>query len=222
MDSTNATPKNRKKVIFITLAVILAVLFILPIATRKNVSRDGVYTDKEYVALYLKKYHELPCNFITKDGYTYYKNHSISADGKTIGGDTHVNTSELTSFGVKSNVSLKECDIRGETYALNNRGTLRLVYTCNRSNVRVFYTNNHYVSYTELTSFALNAVSNVFWIVFALYAASLVAICVVRSVKNKPALVEAKNDVQEADAIEAVDAQLLEGESENQENGPEN
>ena len=112
----------------------------------------------------------MPPNYITKDGYKYLYDNGISYSGYIIGGDSHFNDGKLNDNGVSSQTKLKECDIADNQYNIaNHRGTLRLVYTCNRKNVRVFFTSDHYNSYTELSHFKLQLTSNIFWIIFAIY-----------------------------------------------------
>jgi hypothetical protein len=55
--------------------LILFVLFWLPIVTTKRVSLNKEYISVDQVALYLKTYHELPSNYITKYGKDYASNH---------------------------------------------------------------------------------------------------------------------------------------------------
>ena len=106
--------------------------------------RDGWYTTKEDVALYLHLYGELPGNFLTKnearalgwsggglDGY---------ADGKSIGGDRFGNYEGLLPDG-----SYHECDLN--TMHASSRGAERLVYS---DDGRIYYTDDHYESFTLL------------------------------------------------------------------------
>ena len=171
--------KCKKKFKTITV-IVLIVLFIMPFVTKIRVDRDGEYTTKEDVALYIMTYHELPPNYITKYGIDYAKNHDIEIDDCIMGGDTHFNTAQFVQFGVSESTKLKECDIAGPNYDITGkRGAQRLVYTCNTDNVKVFYTYNHYSTFSELTSFDLNLTSNVFWIIFGVYTASLIAFYIV-------------------------------------------
>ncbi len=149
---------KRQIPILITMGIIMLILLILPMATNKNVAIDGKYTSKENVSLYLMKYHELPKNYITSSA----RNSSGYATGDTseliVGGDTHWNTGELSDFGISDDASLKECDIYFDGYSNGisstpARGVLRLVYTANTDDVRVFYTDDHYATYKEITRF---------------------------------------------------------------------
>lgn len=169
---------SKKKMLQFIIVGLLVLLFLLPILTTKHVKQDYEYVNKEDVALYIKTYHELPSNYIT--------NYGIETSGgrgdltnKIVGGDTHWNTGSLSDFRINQNSHLKECDIKGENYDIeNNRGILRLVYTTNVKNVRVFYTDSHYApgSYEEITTFQLQLTSVIFWIIFAVYLGGCVTL----------------------------------------------
>lgn len=139
---------NQKKIILVIIvSIIFIVLFLITIATKRRVYLGNEYIDKYDVALYLKEYRELPLNYITIDGKRYADKHNINIDNYIIGGDTHWYEEELyTNYGIDSNITLKECDIKGKTYNTNNdgRGSYRLVYTTNQNTVRVFFTDSHY------------------------------------------------------------------------------
>lgn len=190
----NFYSKNRKNFLLITI-LLLVILFAMPFITTKRMNINSACTQKEDVALYIMQHHELPPNYITKDGYTYIKNHNITIDADTkIGGDTHVNNGKLSKFGVSNNAKLKECDIAETSYTLDARGSYRLVYTCNTKNVRVFYTSDHYSTFNELTHFKLQLTRNIFWIIFACYAVAFIIfyirIAVLRKKQHKQVLIE--------------------------------
>lgn len=106
--------------------------------------RDGLYTSKEDVALYLHLYGELPQNFITKNearalgwsggGLDDY------APGCSIGGDRFGNYEGLLPDG-----SYHECDI--DTMHASSRGAKRIVYS---DDGYIYYTDDHYESFTLL------------------------------------------------------------------------
>lgn len=161
--------KNKKKMLLFS-TIFLVIFFFLPIITTKRMNINEFYNTKEDVALYIMQYHELPKNFVTKYGKDYMKNHNYDSTGFIMGGDTHLNTGQLSSYGIGYWVSLKECDVAGSTYQLNgNRGAERLVYTCNSEDVRVFYTYDHYETFTELTYVQLQPTRNVFLVWFIFY-----------------------------------------------------
>ena len=113
-----------------------------PAATRE-VARDGEYTSKDDVARYIKQFGSLPRNFITKSqaralGWRGGPLESY-APGKSIGGDRFGNYERRLPPD-----SYRECDIdtRGKP-----RGAKRLVFTSGR---RVYYTDDHYKTFTEV------------------------------------------------------------------------
>ena len=161
---------KHKKIILIGTLISFFILLLLPICTIRTMKINSPYTQKEDVALYLMQYHELPPNYITHYGYKYMRDNKIPFDNYIIGGDTHYNDGKLCENGISKETQLKECDIINNDYSLNkSRGKLRLVYTCNTNNIRVFYTTDHYNSYEELSKFKLQLTSNVFWIIFGIY-----------------------------------------------------
>jgi hypothetical protein len=114
-----------------------------------QIDRDGEYTSKEDVALYLHIYGVLPRNFITKseakklgwpggglDDYVY---------GGCIGGDKFSNF-EGSLPRIKG-ITYKECDI--DTMHKNKRGVKRLIYSSGGS---IYYTPDHYNTYELLYS----------------------------------------------------------------------
>ena len=108
------------------------------------IAEDGSYTTKEDVSLYLYPYGHLPGNFITKaDARALgWEGGSLEpyAPGKCIGGDRFGNLEKLLPTGA----SYHECDIN--TLGASARGAERLVY----SDKCIYYTNDHYESFTLL------------------------------------------------------------------------
>ena len=110
----------------------------------KTLDPEGSYTTKEDVALYIHLYGELPRNFMTKSearalgwsggGLDKY------ADGMCIGGDRFGNYEGLLPKG-----SYRECDI--DTLHASSRGAKRLIYS---DDGRIYYTGDHYASFTLL------------------------------------------------------------------------
>ncbi|MBQ7700172.1 MAG: ribonuclease [Clostridia bacterium] len=113
----------------------------------ERLPKDGSYTRKEDVALYLKFYGKLPSNFITKedakklgwpggglDGY---------ADGKCIGGDYFGNYDG--KLPKKQGRKYYECDI--DTLGADSRGDKRIVYS---NDGLIFYTGDHYETFEQL------------------------------------------------------------------------
>lgn len=106
------------------------------------IDKDGQYTTPEEVAEYIHTFGTLPSNFITKkeanrlgwsggDLYRY-------ADGKSIGGDRYGNYENKLPKG-----NYKECDVN---YHGGKRGAERLVF----SDTAIYYTDDHYKTFTQL------------------------------------------------------------------------
>lgn len=98
---------------------------------------DGIYDSKEDVALYIHTYGRLPKNYITKN---QYKSQGKPRD-KCCGGDRFYNNEGLLPAGY----TYYECDI--DTLGTTNRGSKRIVWTTSGI---VYYTSNHYASFTKL------------------------------------------------------------------------
>ena len=116
-------------------------------AKNQILAKDGSYTSKDDVALYLYLYGDLPQNFITKkeaqklgwsggglDDYAY---------GKCIGGDYYGNYEGL--LPEKKGRSYHECDI--DTLHKKSRGAKRIVYS---TDGLIYYTDDHYESFELL------------------------------------------------------------------------
>jgi guanyl-specific ribonuclease Sa len=108
------------------------------------IDRDGTYTSKDDVALYLYTYGELPDNFITKKEAQAlgWSGGSLEpyAPGKCIGGDKFGNYE-----GVLPQNSYHECDI--DTLGAKSRGAKRIVYSDDGD---IYYTQDHYESFELL------------------------------------------------------------------------
>ncbi len=110
-----------------------------------SVEKDGSYTSPEDVAAYIHTFGTLPANFITKSeaqklGWVSAEGNLWDvAPGRSIGGDRFGNYEELLPEG-----SYRECDVN---YSGGFRGSERLIYGEDGS---VYYTNDHYKSFTQL------------------------------------------------------------------------
>ena len=110
-----------------------------------TVDEDGEYTAPEDVALYIHTFGHLPDNFITKNqardlGWDNSRGNLWDvAPGKSIGGDRFGNYEGLLPDG-----SYRECDVN---YEGGYRGAARLISGQDGS---VYYTNDHYKSFTQL------------------------------------------------------------------------
>lgn len=115
--------------------------------TEEALDRDGTYTSKEDVALYLYLYGELPKNFITKGEAEKlgWEGGSVEkyAPGKSIGGDKFGNREGL--LPKKSGRQYYECDI--DTLGKNSRGAKRIVFS---NDGLIYYTDDHYETFELL------------------------------------------------------------------------
>lgn len=111
------------------------------------IDKNGTYTTKDEVALYIREYGKLPSNFITKDearalgwqsgGLEKY------APGKCIGGDVFGNREGL--LPEKAGRVYYECDIG--TLGADSRGAKRIVFS---NDGLIYYTEDHYDSFSLL------------------------------------------------------------------------
>ena len=115
--------------------------------TESAIDKNGSYTSKEDVALYIHTYGKLPKNFITKKeaealgwsggGLDAY------ADGKSIGGDRFGNREGLLPKA--KGRTYTECDI--DTMHKKSRGAKRIVFS---NDGLIYYTGDHYETFTLL------------------------------------------------------------------------
>lgn len=112
------------------------------------VDEEGVYSSKEEVALYLLTYEKLPNNFITKEkaedlGWQSDQGNLWDVtDQMSIGGNKFGNREKLLPS--KEGRVYYECDIN---YTGGYRNAERIVYS---NDGLIFYTNDHYESFTQL------------------------------------------------------------------------
>ena len=117
----------------------------LPLADSTAINEYGAYSSPEKVAEYIHTYGKLPGNFITKNdardlGWDNSRGNLWDvAPGKSIGGDRFGNYEGLLPEG-----RYRECDVN---YTGGYRGAERLIYGEDGS---VWYTNDHYQSFTQL------------------------------------------------------------------------
>lgn len=111
-----------------------------------NVVEDGQYCTVDEVAAYIKEFHKLPSNYITKKQARDlgWKGGPLKeyAPGKSIGGDTFTNRQHILP---DSNYKYIECDIDANG---TSRGAKRIVY--NSGDFKVYYTDNHYKTFKEI------------------------------------------------------------------------
>ena len=112
-----------------------------------ELDEDGTYNSKEDVSLYLHLYDHLPSNYITKNeardlGWTG-GSVEVYAPGCAIGGDRFGNREGL--LPEKEGRTYTECDI--DTVGRSSRGPKRIVFS---NDGLVYYTEDHYESFTQL------------------------------------------------------------------------
>ena len=111
-----------------------------------SVVEDGEYISVDEVSSYIKEFHKLPSNFITKKEAQSLGWHGGPlkeyAPGKSIGGDTFTNRQHILP---ESDDKYIECDINANG---TSRGSERIVY--NSGNFKVYYTPDHYDSFVEV------------------------------------------------------------------------
>jgi guanyl-specific ribonuclease Sa len=114
--------------------------------TQLNITEDGEYISVDEVAAYIKQYHKLPSNYITKKeaqalGWQGGPLKSY-APGKSIGGDVFTNRQGILPHSEKKYI---ECDIDANG---TSRGAKRIVYST--ENYKVYYTDDHYNTFKEV------------------------------------------------------------------------
>ena len=112
-----------------------------------KVEKNGTYTSKQQVALYVHEYHKLPPNYITKKearklGWPQKGTLDKIAPGKSIGGDYFGNAEK--KLPENKGTKYTECDI---DYIKGNRGPKRIVFD-NHGNI--YYCGDHYNTFEKL------------------------------------------------------------------------
>ncbi len=114
--------------------------------TNVTVIESGEYVSVDEVATYIKQFHKLPSNYITKKEAQSYgwtggplKEY---APGKSIGGDVFTNRQGILPHIEKKYI---ECDIDANG---TKRGPKRIVYST--EDYKVYYTEDHYNTFTEI------------------------------------------------------------------------
>ena len=111
-----------------------------------NVVEDGQYCTVDEVAAYIKEFHKLPSNYITKKEAQSLGWHGGPlkdyAPGKSIGGDVFGNREHVLPDSKDKYI---ECDINANG---TTRGAERIVY--NTGDYKVYYTDDHYNTFEEI------------------------------------------------------------------------
>lgn len=113
-------------------------------SSKAAIDKNGTYTSKDDVALYIHTYGRLPKNFMTKKEAKKlgWEGGSLEkyAKGMCIGGD-HFGNYE----GILPDGNYHECDI--DTLGKKSRGAKRIIYS---DDGRIYYTDDHYESFELL------------------------------------------------------------------------
>ena len=179
-----------KNKLFVVLTSILLVLTILFFCSEKKVYRECQYEDIHDVALYLKTYHELPSNYVTKESRRF-----TNEDNLICGGDNFYYKDkyqyEYKSNHLRTSTILKEADEKKDGYHFqNNRGKYRILYTANTENVRVFTAehpdgNNEYRNWHEISNFELMPFHYTVLYILLVYFIGYIAYIVLKVVLTK-------------------------------------
>lgn len=141
----------------LTKKVSTTLLIFMSTTPEEELDRNGLYTSRDDVALYLYLYGELPSNYMTKsEAGTHISNIYTSQNKASIGGDHFGNYEGL--LPEKSGRSYYEVDI--DYSGGSSRGSRRIVYS---SDGFIFYTGDHYDSfklYDPLTKTWINYSKN--------------------------------------------------------------
>ncbi len=139
-----------KKMLIIVFAIIALFggLFLSGTFAQKDVKvvEDGQYCTVDEVSAYIKEFHKLPNNYITKkeardlgwSGGPLKK----YAPGKSIGGDVFTNREGVLQ---KTSAKYIECDINANG---TSRGPERIIF--NSETFQVYYTSDHYKTFKEV------------------------------------------------------------------------
>lgn len=116
--------------------------------TENQLDEDGIYTEKQDVAVYLHTYGHLPSNYITlqeaKDlGYRESEdNLGEIAKDKAIGGDVYENTDGM--FPKEEGRTYRQCDVNVKD---GKRGEERLIYS---NDGLIFYSGDLFETYEQV------------------------------------------------------------------------
>lgn len=133
---------------FILITIFACQKPVVPDIQDSSLIENGYYTSKEDVSLYIKTYHRLPDNYITKDearnlGWDSDKGNLWEVTDKmSIGGDRFSNREGL--LPKSKDIIYYECDI---DYEGGYRNAKRIVYS---NQWAIYYTGDHYDSFELL------------------------------------------------------------------------
>lgn len=139
---------RRLLIIAIAIIALFGGLLLSGSFAQKNVKvkENGQYCTVDEVAAYIKEFHKLPSNYITKDEAKLlgWNGGPLKkyAPGKSIGGDVFTNRQGCLP---KTSAKYIECDINANG---TSRGPERIVY--NNETFKVYYTSDHYNTFKEV------------------------------------------------------------------------
>ncbi len=139
---------NRKMLIIAAAVIALFAGLFLSSAFAGDVKvvENGEYCTVDEVAAYIKEYHKLPSNYITKKEAQQlgWKGGPLKdyAPGKSIGGNVFGNREGVLP---KTSAKYIECDINANG---TSRGAERIIY--NNDTFQVYYTSDHYKTFKEV------------------------------------------------------------------------
>lgn len=117
------------------------------VSEKAQIDENGIYDQKDDVALYIHTYNKLPKNFITKDCARVlgWEGGSVEkyAPNTCIGGDYFGNYEEI--LPTKTGRTYTECDIN--TLGKDSRGAERIVFS---NDGLIYYTDDHYETFELL------------------------------------------------------------------------
>lgn len=138
---------------------IFLVLLISCFSSRVRVIEDEGYYSKREVSLYILEFGNLPDNYLTKtEAINLYGDYYSAIEAEyNIGGDIFDYRGSIIVY--TDYTDLREADIylfRETIIEDRMRGVNRLVFSSNGE--EVFYTNNHYGSFSEMTLFRIQLI----------------------------------------------------------------
>ena len=138
------------------ICLFLALALLVAFACTLNVVReDGKYYTKQSIAPYIYKFKELPSNFLNK----------ADIDNVPIGERPYYNVggnefrNDEGRIPNPDGVKMTECDVYSGVHSSLDRGEERIVFLNDGS--AVYYTDDHYESFTLITRWSANSVAYV-------------------------------------------------------------
>lgn len=157
----NRLDKKTRFYFFIGICILSILFLILAVCLKVEVRENKTYEDRDHLAMYIIEYRHLPNNYILKEENPYLTRKEAVQNGVSFGGDVFEYRDEITKY-------TKNTDLREADYYLDRekgRDAGRFIYTAS-GKFELFYTTDHYDSFTRITAFKINFASNVMWFFF--------------------------------------------------------